>query len=329
MKISSFIFLFYFIGSICHAQTLRDVIQHIKRVKNLSYSELRIEKDIFSDSLYRDTINAQFKYTNKDTIIKIHNGESEVWRDSQKLIALNHADSSYKIQAPNVFSGLIYNSLPHILMGLERELPSNKKILPLKDSVFQGVLCDYYRFTAVDSVKNGKRVYDTKYFLVNKKTQLPIYYQWDSQGFLGDNITHVTVFQESVFKDTKINVKQFSDIGNIEIPSNYSPFAPKEVKPLLKSGVQSPSLAFLGANNKVKDIRDLKGKIVLLNISLVGCPHCILSIPWLNRLKEKYGQSGLEIVSLYPLDNDGNVTKMNTRFGVKYSYNGVAPRLKI
>ena len=43
----------------------------------------------------------------------------------------------------------------------------------------------------------------------------------------------------------------------------------------------------------------------------------------LNSLKEKYEKSGLEIISIYPLDKEEDILKMNTRFDVLYAFNKI------
>lgn len=46
------------------------------------------------------------------------------------------------------------------------------------------------------------------------------------------------------------------------------------------------------------DNETLKGKVVLINFSLIGCPHCVGAAQMLNRLHEKFKDRNLKIAIL-------------------------------
>jgi thiol-disulfide isomerase/thioredoxin len=67
-------------------------------------------------------------------------------------------------------------------------------------------------------------------------------------------------------------------------------------------------------------MEQLKGRVVLLNFALLGCPHCINSAQMLTRLHEKFKNRGVAIISIYELRNDGQaaISKFDNRFTIQY-----------
>jgi thiol-disulfide isomerase/thioredoxin len=53
------------------------------------------------------------------------------------------------------------------------------------------------------------------------------------------------------------------------------------------------------ADGSVDTLKDLKGKVVVLDFWATYCPPCIEEIPHLNALQAKYGAENLEIVGLH------------------------------
>jgi len=71
--------------------------------------------------------------------------------------------------------------------------------------------------------------------------------------------------------------------------------------------------------NEVIDIRDFRGKVVLVNFWATWCGPCIQEIPSLNSLQEKFAGQGFSIIGI-SLDRGGPaiVEKMINRAGIKY-----------
>lgn len=73
------------------------------------------------------------------------------------------------------------------------------------------------------------------------------------------------------------------------------------------------------ADQRKVDIRDYRGKVVLINFWATWCGPCIQEIPSLNSLREEFGSQGFEVIGL-SIDQGGErvVDKMIERAGIKY-----------
>ncbi len=82
----------------------------------------------------------------------------------------------------------------------------------------------------------------------------------------------------------------------------------------------APSFNFnILTEDTIKNIRDYKGKIVLLNYWATWCPPCIKEMPDLNKLQSKYGDEGLVVLALTDEDKE-----TLSRFAAKKPFTAVA-----
>lgn len=320
MKRVLFFIFQYFTIFILSAQSLEQVIAPILNSKNISYTDLILHKDLFSERLFRDTILAQFDYSSEDTLVKIRTGRYETWKDANKLVLIDNMERTYRLKNSQEFSGSIYNSFVERLNRLLKDMPQSRIILPIKDSIVNGIPYDLYQYVSLDSVENGKRIYHSEKILVDKMNHLPVYLRTDSEGYLDGTQTHINFFEEHWIKDLKLNDLSFEDISKIQIPEHIKLEAPIKRLPLLENSTVSPILNFINEQGDLTNLSNHKGKMVLLNITWVGCPHCMSSITMLNEIYDKYKKDGLEIISVYPLDKEDEVLSMNTDFDVRYSF---------
>lgn len=318
-KVLLFLFL-NFTVSFLSAQSLEQVITPLLKAENISYTDLTLTKDLFSDRLFSDTVLARFDYSKKDSLVKIRTGGSETWKDASKLVLIDYKDSTYRLKKAQEFSGSIYNSFFERLRRLFRDRPKSKMILPLKDSIVQGVPYNFYKYVSYDSLENGKRIYESMIILVDKINHTPVFLRTDSEGFINETQTHIVFFEEHLIKDLKLDNNNFEDISDMRVPEQIQLEVPTKRLPLLEKGIASPSLNVENERGDGVKISDYKGKMILLNITWVGCPHCMSSITMLNELDDKFKKDGLEIISVYPLDREDEVLKMNMDFDVKYSF---------
>lgn len=62
----------------------------------------------------------------------------------------------------------------------------------------------------------------------------------------------------------------------------------------------------------------MKGKVVLIDFSFIGCVPCLEAIPIMNKLHEKYIGKNVAIISLYFRDNNKAVKKFIQDYNIKY-----------
>lgn len=71
---------------------------------------------------------------------------------------------------------------------------------------------------------------------------------------------------------------------------------PQEESPLV--GQQAPSWTLNDKDEQSVSLADQKGKVLLIQLTGIGCGPCILSIPFLRGLKEKYDADKFEVLAI-------------------------------
>jgi thiol-disulfide isomerase/thioredoxin len=81
---------------------------------------------------------------------------------------------------------------------------------------------------------------------------------------------------------------------------------------LIPNGSELPELmGKLHADNSQVKLKDLYGKLTLIDFWYMDCFPCIKAIPHLNELHEKYGDRGLSIVGVNPFnDNEKDLGRL-------------------
>lgn len=315
--VSTLLFLSYSYNS--SAQVAKKVVENFKSLKNLTYTSTVREKDFFSDKISYDTTTALISVEQtKMKSFKIKGINQEEIFDGNKLFKINLNDSTYRVSLNTENSLYFYRSLPYFVKEIEESVMKQKSIIQLADSILNGISYYYLHITNLDSIKNGKRIFNLASLLVDKKTYLPYYYKSAMQGFIDGTNTFLTTFSEYYFSDYKINNKAFPDLTVAQVPSYFTLEKPKKSLPLLKSGTKAPDVGLSYADGSVFNLEKEKGKIVLLNFTVNGCPHCVEAIETLNRLFAKYKSGDFRIVSINAYDTNEAVLKYNRRFNVEY-----------
>lgn len=66
---------------------------------------------------------------------------------------------------------------------------------------------------------------------------------------------------------------------------------------------------YTALDGKTKDIKDLKGKVFLLNFWASWCAPCMMEVPHLNKVYNEYNSKGFELLSL-SVDSQFGLTKI-------------------
>ncbi len=74
--------------------------------------------------------------------------------------------------------------------------------------------------------------------------------------------------------------------------------------------ILAPEISGVTPDGKTLNVRDLKGKVVVVDFWASSCPPCRQFIPTLVGLYGKYKDKGLEIVGVYVDDRDQNLANM-------------------
>jgi peroxiredoxin len=87
-----------------------------------------------------------------------------------------------------------------------------------------------------------------------------------------------------------------------------------------KVGMTAPAFSLPQPNGKQLSLKDLKGKVVILNFWDFGCPSCNLEVRHLEQLHRKYGARGLRVVGIAELEpNPDKVRQFLEQYRATYA----------
>jgi thiol-disulfide isomerase/thioredoxin len=315
-KLVSMALLGFLSSGTANAQLIERVFDQFDKYNNISYTASLKMKDFFSDNVFSDTLYARETLGAKPTF-RLKGNEQEDIFDGHKVFKLNYKDSTYRI-SPKADQCYYYDkSLSHLLAKLRKYIKKGVKAIQLNDSVVLVKAYFHLRIKDLDSVVKGRRVFSTSRLLIDKETYLPVFYRNDSEGFIDGTNTFLKIFNEYHFSELKVNLTNLPDLSQVILPTYFSLEKPKVPMALLERGTQAPDLAMTDLNGDTSELTDYKGKLVLLNFSVNGCPHCVESIDMLNDLVSKY-KGNLEVVSVNSLDDRASIEKFNEKFKQDY-----------
>lgn len=299
------------------AQLIDRMLENFNRHQNISYTAFMQNKDLFSDDVFLDTLYATQTLKTKPTF-KLKGDVEEAIFDGHKIFKLNHKDSTYRIGDQAKQSYYYDKSLSYLMAQFNAYVKRGKKAIQLRDSIYKGKSYFQLKITDLDSMVKGKKIYSINRLLIDKKTYLPVFYRNDSGGFIDGTDMYLKIFNEYHFSNFQINRNDLIDLSQTILPVYFRIEKPKVPMPLLEKGIQAPALTIVDLKGKPTEISAYKGKIVLLNFTISGCPHCIEAIDMLNALSLTYKENELVILSINPFDDTESILKYNDRFKQHY-----------
>jgi len=90
-----------------------------------------------------------------------------------------------------------------------------------------------------------------------------------------------------------------------------------------------PTLRLPNLKDKVVDLKDLKGKVVLVNFWASWCPPCVHEMPSMQRLQNRFFSKGFTILGVNMAEDKKTVqqfldTKVDVQFPILFDENGAA-----
>lgn len=304
------------------AQSLSAISEKIGSTHNFTYTDILTVQLSFQDEASIDTLRTQIAVRPAEKQIggfyKIGSKNSVELFDGDKYIALNLRDSTYRLDTKGN-QGQSTRSVLYWGKQFADYLKKPGQITQLADTVINNRTCVNFLIKRKDTIDNGKHLYWQIKIVADKKTLLPsgicerMYDHTDDGALLGWTEQHI-------FSNYELNTNNFPDLSNAMVPVNFKLPVTERLLPMLTAGTAAPKLELKSLEGQNFNIDDLKGKIVLLNFTTIGCSHCANAAQMLSRLSEKYGKNQVAIVSIYQsnYNDQKSIAKFDTRFNVKY-----------
>ncbi|WP_316757475.1 TlpA disulfide reductase family protein [Pedobacter aquatilis] len=290
-----------------NAQILFESAKKIGSAVSLNYTDIVETKFSFQDQSYADTLHSSLKQGKY--LLKAE--KTSYAFDGNKLVTLNFSDSTYTVKSESV-SGQDTRTLFYWIKEIEKIRSSNLKTRQLPDTVIGKRQLTHIRVTERDTLVDKEKEYMICDYFIDKVNSLPIKIVRIFKG-RGNDGTDFGLIEIHNYSDYKLNQKNFPDLGRIEIPAYFT--LPKKSEPVkfLENGLMAPLLNASDLKGVKLDNEVLKGKLVLINFSLIGCPHCVGASQMLNRLQQKYKSANLRIINIYPIDEAKVVASFDLR----------------
>ncbi|MCQ6957055.1 TlpA family protein disulfide reductase [Mucilaginibacter aquariorum] len=311
--------LFISTQTIAQISILKKAVQKINQYQNISYSQIDRQKSPFSGDWI--TLNVKTSVSNAIGNTKselyymqegrgynyIFNGSTRIDLDlNRKTYELKGEPGDEPYKTPFYWAKFIQTKLT----------TSPEKIRLMPDTIINHESCFHVKIVMIDSA-SSREIHD---LCLNKTSYLPVYVKQYLQGKFGkgdmtsDNIA--LMINESSYTNYNLNARHFENIMGLSIPADFQP--EKKVS-MITVGNRAPNWELPDLQGNIVSNSQLKGKVTLIDFSFNACAACMLSIPTLNKLHEKYRGSNVSIVTINTSDPKPSVIAFAKKNKINYS----------
>ena len=157
-------------------------------------------------------------------------------------------------------------------------------------------------------------------YWIKKEDSVPIQYSIAFDMVMNKDTIHQ--YEKNVLNKYELNNLQDENILTLNsIPAfyrmkEYVPF--KNPEPISKDSI-APAWELSSLTDEKISLKNLKGKLVLIDFFYKSCYPCRLAIPALQSLSEKYKSKGLQVIGIDPYDKKEELIHFLSKQGVTYS----------
>ena len=317
----AYLWVVFFLAAVrvsAQAQVIKTAIDRINSYTNMRYLQAEHQKSPFTDDWSTLNYKATTSYNSQRDSLELFNyydtrGYQSVY-NGNLMMTLDIREKTYRTTAGKS-NGMYYT--PYYwarFMKAMLALPVTQ-VKIMSDTVIAKTPC--LHIARVLANTPGDRSITDLY--LDKKTYLPVLVKQLMQGHMGkgnmvdDKVT--TMITESRYTNYKTNFKGL-DITAFTIPVNFS--AEKKAA-LLPAGTKAPDWTLKSLTDATVSAGNLKGKVILLDFSFNECAACMLSIPTLNKLHEKYKDDNVAIVTINTSNTKESVARFVKKNNIRYS----------
>jgi len=135
-----------------------------------------------------------------------------------------------------------------------------------------------------------------------------------------------TMFQFEKNILTKHELNNLNDEAQLKMSSiplfiNLKDYKPHKSPELLPKDTVAPNWSLISLKDKTVNLSDYKGELVLIDFFYKSCYPCMLALPALQNLHEKYNNKGLKIIGIDPYDTKekDDIDNFLAKRGVTYT----------
>ena len=175
------------------------------------------------------------------------------------------------------------------------------------DETINGVPCYHIKMNVMpenDPADMMKTLRAENNYWISKRDYIPI--QYSIAYDLEMNNDTMYQFEKNILTKYEINnLKNEKELNLSSIPSyvNLKDYKPYKAPELLPNNTIAPDWTLTSIKDKTIHLSDFKGKLVLIDFFYKSCYPCMLALPELQDLHEKYNTKGLVVIGIDPYDS--------------------------
>jgi peroxiredoxin len=325
------VIVFVLINIQCIAQ---DAISILKKAENYcnTIDNGTYEMDgVFKGLMNQDTTltkyNCKFIKLKEDSLSPVSFFSEKIWNgklasitiyNGDEFISMFAFDSSGSIMNKQEYSNEIKSQMKrvdlyrpltaktkHLFVNDESFLDANLTFLKLPNEVVNNENCYHIKIVSKEeSNPMGLTVKQVVFeFWIKEDNYLPIQYATTIDMMNGNipmqQYSKLSLKKYSINDQITKKVYDFTDAPPHFRLKNYEPYQRKEQ---LTNGTKAPKLVGKTVFDEKINLKDYKGKVVLVDFFYTACAPCILSFPHIKDLYHKYKDSGLVVLGINPVD---------------------------
>ncbi len=276
---------------------------------------------LFHNKYFNDGKNVSeiIIYTGDDLIItNVEDSTSTIMNKAKWAAAMKYRKSSYNLYPPL----MKHNSSP---LPNDSALNSNKRTFKfIGVETINNLTCYHIQSNEIpenDTTELMKFLNIEHHYWINKTDNVPIQYS-TTYHLLMNNDT-MCQYEINTLKKYELNNLKDKNIFTMKtIPSYYKikDFVPyKSPEPLPKDTI-APTWKLLSLTDEEVSLDNLKGNLVLLDFFYQSCYPCMLALPALQNLHDKYKDKGLKVIGINPYDKkEDNIAAFLAKRGINYT----------
>ena len=268
------------------------------------------ENEYIGDVLY--TGDDFVSYSKKDSTGEIMS--KKLWAEKIKAYSHNYT-----------FYSLFVNKKSQLLPQ-DSAFLDNKNIFELRgEETINNILCYHIKRSIIpenDSTEMMKTLRIEVNYWINKQDYIPIQYSI-AMDLTMNNDTMYQFEKNRLIKYELNDLNNESEIKLSSIPSfvDLADYKPYKAPELLPNDTIAPNWSLVSLKDKTVNLSDLKGKLVLIDFFYKSCYPCMLALPALQDLHERYSSKGLVVIGIDPYDTKekDDIDNFLTNRGVSYT----------
>ena len=326
---------------------LKKSFESCQSVENGYYEMTHYMKYMSGNDTTKSTFNCYFKKLTTDTIYSSafhyqyhRNGEysRDVLYTGDDFVNYSKKDSTGRIMSKTLWAKEIksyshnYTFYSPITNKESYPLPNdsayfdNKHIFEfLGEKIINGIPCYHVKMNIIpenDSTEMMKTLRAENNYWISKQDYIPIQYSI-AYDLIMNNDTMYQFEKNVLTKHDLNNINDETQLKLSSIPSyiNLKDYKPHKSPELLPKDTIAPNWSLISLEDKTVNLSDYKGKLVLIDFFYKSCYPCMLALPALQNLHEKYNDKGLKIIGIDPYDTKekDDIDNFLAKRGVTYT----------